>query len=166
MDFQIGKYMKVDKRLNYFRRNIEAGFMQSCSKSRSTLLPALSTTWLLMNFGCEKSGRRSFHSRREFLKVHTGDTSKYWQVSCYRKVKPSRELLKLPSLHLEHIYNIVRSCWQTSHKSTSQVSLLQQRASGASFVGRRTFSKIQHIACLLVMKHVRRGKPIHTSCPN
>ena len=45
MDFQIGKYMKVDKRLNYFRRNIEAGFMQSCSKSRSTLLPALSTTW-------------------------------------------------------------------------------------------------------------------------
>ena len=78
MDFQIGKYMKVDKRLNYFRRNIEAGFMQSCSKSRSTLLPALSTTWLLMNFGCEKSGRRSFHSRREFLKVHTGDTSKYW----------------------------------------------------------------------------------------
>ena len=46
MDFQIGKYMKVDKRLNYFPRNIEAGFMQSCSKSRSTLLPALSTTWL------------------------------------------------------------------------------------------------------------------------
>ena len=45
MDFQIGKYMKVDKRLNYFRRNIEAGFMKSCSKSRSTLLPALSTTW-------------------------------------------------------------------------------------------------------------------------
>ena len=26
----------------------------------------------------EKSGRRSFHLRREFLKVHTGDTSKYW----------------------------------------------------------------------------------------
>ena len=25
-----------------------------------------------------KSGRRSFHLRREFLKVHTGDTSKYW----------------------------------------------------------------------------------------
>ena len=46
MDFQIEKYMKVDKRLNYLRRNIEAGFMQSCSKSRSTLLPALSTTWL------------------------------------------------------------------------------------------------------------------------
>ena len=45
MDFQIGKYMKVDKRLNYFRRNIEAGFMQTCSKSRSTLLPALNTTW-------------------------------------------------------------------------------------------------------------------------
>ena len=45
MDFQIGKYMKVDKRLNYFRRNIEAGFMQSCSKSRSTLLPALCTAW-------------------------------------------------------------------------------------------------------------------------
>ena len=111
MDFQIGKYMKVDKRLNYFPRNIEAGFMQSCSKSRSTLLPALSTTWLLMNFGCVKSGRQSFHSRREFLKVHTGDTSKYWYVSCYRKVKPSRELLKLPSLHLEHIYNTVRSCW-------------------------------------------------------
>ena len=44
MDFQIGKYMKVDKRLNYFRRHIEAGFMQSCSKSRSTLLPPLSTT--------------------------------------------------------------------------------------------------------------------------
>ena len=45
MDFQIGKYMKVDKRLNYFRRNIEADFMQSCSKSRSTLLPALCTAW-------------------------------------------------------------------------------------------------------------------------
>ena len=45
MDFQIGKYMKVDKRLNYFPRNIEAGFMQSCSKSRSTLLPALCTAW-------------------------------------------------------------------------------------------------------------------------
>ena len=119
MDFQIGKYMKVDKRLNYFRRNIEAGFMQSCSKSRSTLLPALSTTWLLMNFGCEKSGRRSFHSRREFLKVHTGDTSKYWYVSCYRKVKPSRELLKLPSLHLEHIYNIVRACC-TGRQATSR----------------------------------------------
>ena len=25
MDFQIGKYMKVDKRLNYFRRNIGGG---------------------------------------------------------------------------------------------------------------------------------------------
>ena len=46
MDFQIGKYMKVDKRINYVRRNIEADLMQSCSKSRSTLLPALSTTWL------------------------------------------------------------------------------------------------------------------------
>ena len=45
MDFQIGKYMKVDKRLNYFRRNIEAGFMQSCSKSTSTILPALCTAW-------------------------------------------------------------------------------------------------------------------------
>ena len=44
MDFQIGKYMKVDKRLNYFRP-VEAGFMQSCSKSRSTLLPALCTAW-------------------------------------------------------------------------------------------------------------------------
>ena len=41
---------------------------------------------------CEKSGRQSFHLRREFLKLHTGDTSKYWYVSCYRKVKPSREL--------------------------------------------------------------------------
>ena len=40
---------------------------------------------------CEKSGRRSFHLRREFFKVHTEDTSKYWCVSCYRKVKPSRE---------------------------------------------------------------------------
>ena len=49
MDFQIGKYMKVDKRLNYFRRNVEPGFMQSCSKSMSTLLPALSTTWSSMN---------------------------------------------------------------------------------------------------------------------
>ena len=100
MDFQIGKYMKVDKQLNYLRRNIEAGFIQSSSKSRSTLLPALRTTWSLMNFGCEKSGRRSFHLRREFLKEHTGDTSKYWYVSCYRKDKPSRELLKFPSLHL------------------------------------------------------------------
>ena len=45
MDFQIGKYMKVHKRFNYFRRNIEADFMQSCSKSRSTLLPALYTAW-------------------------------------------------------------------------------------------------------------------------
>ena len=109
MDFQIGKYMKVDKRLNYFQRNIEAGFMQSCSKSRSTLLPALCTCSMVI---CEKSGRRSFHLRREFLKVHTGDTSKYWYVSCYRKVKPSRELLKLPSLRLEYIYyNIMCTCW-------------------------------------------------------
>ena len=93
--------MKVDKQLSYFRRNNEADFKQSCSKSRSTLLPALSTTWSLMNFGCEKSGRRSFHLRREFLKVHTGDTSKYWYVSCYRKVKPSKELLNFPALHLD-----------------------------------------------------------------
>lgn len=42
------KYVKLDKRLNYFRRKTEAGFMQSAgSKSRSTLLPALNTTWLL-----------------------------------------------------------------------------------------------------------------------
>ena len=68
---------------------------------------------------CEKSGRRSFHLRREFFKVHTEDTSKYWYVSCYRKVKPSRELLKLPSLHLEHIYNIVRACC-TGRQATSR----------------------------------------------
>lgn len=47
MDFLTGKYVKLDKRLNYFRRKTEAGFMQSGSKSRSTLLPALNTTWLL-----------------------------------------------------------------------------------------------------------------------
>ena len=54
MDFQIGKYMKVDKRLNYFRPNIEAGFMQSCSKSRSTLLPALSTTVVINEFWMQR----------------------------------------------------------------------------------------------------------------
>ena len=54
MDFQIGKYMEVDKRLNYFRRNIEAGFRQSCSKSRSTLLQALSTTVAINEFWMRK----------------------------------------------------------------------------------------------------------------
>ena len=67
MDFQIGKYMKVDKRLNYFRRNIEAGFMQSCSKSRSTLLPALSTTWFVKErttiIPCTKGIFKSTHRR-------------------------------------------------------------------------------------------------------
>ena len=111
MDFQIGKYMKVDKRLNYFRRKIEAGFMQSCSKSRSTLLPALSTTWLL------KSGRRSFHARREFLKVHTGDTSKYWYVSCYRKVKPSRERL---TLLLSISISNIASCAHVGRQATTR----------------------------------------------
>lgn len=68
---------------------------------------------------CEKSGRRSLHLKREFWKEHTGDTSKYWYVSCYRKVKPIAGNFWNFLLSVSNTF-IITSCAHVGRQATSR----------------------------------------------